>query len=77
MDLAFILAAFALGFLASWIGLPPLVGYLAAGFLLHAFGYESTAGIDAIADAGVLLLKKVLGKQDEPSLFWLAATPTG
>jgi predicted Kef-type K+ transport protein len=56
VDLAFILAAFALGFLASWVGLPPLVGYLAAGFVLHALGYESTSGIDAIADAGVLLL---------------------
>ena len=36
MDLAPILAAFALGFGAARIGLPQLVGYLAAGFLLNS-----------------------------------------
>ena len=56
MDLAFILAAFGLGFAAAMIRLPPLVGYLAAGFLLHAFGYETTEGIDLVADFGVYLL---------------------
>lgn len=56
MDLAFILAAFALGFVASLVRLPPLVGYLAAGFALHAMGYESTPAIDLLADFGVLLL---------------------
>lgn len=56
MDLAFLVAAFALGFLASLVRLPPLVGYLAAGFALHAMGYESTPGIDLLADLGVLLL---------------------
>lgn len=56
MDLAFILAAFALGFLAVSVGLPPLVGYLAAGFVLHAMGYETTEGIELVADLGVLLL---------------------
>lgn len=56
MDLAFLLVAFALGFAASLGRLPPLVGYLAAGFVLHAFGYETTEGIDLVADIGVLLL---------------------
>ena len=56
MDLALVLVAFAFGFGASTIRLPPLVGYLAAGFVLHAFDYESTEGIETIADAGVLLL---------------------
>ncbi len=56
MELAFVLAAFGLGFIAAAIGLPPLVGYLAAGFVLHGFGYENTAGIEALADFGVLLL---------------------
>ncbi|NNE74866.1 MAG: cation:proton antiporter [Acidimicrobiales bacterium] len=56
MDLALVLVAFAFGFGASVVRLPPLVGYLAAGFVLHAFGYEATEGIDVIADAGVLLL---------------------
>ena len=56
MGLGFILAAFALGFVAARVGLPPLVGYLAAGFVLHGFGYESTSSIDLLADFGVLLL---------------------
>ena len=56
MDLGLVLIAFAFGFAASTARLPPLVGYLAAGFVLHAFGYESTATIEMIADIGVLLL---------------------
>ena len=56
MDVGMIVVAFGFGFAASQIRLPPLVGYLAAGFVLHAFDYETTAGIDYIADAGILLL---------------------
>lgn len=56
MDIAFVLAAFGLGFLASAIRLPPLVGYLAAGFVLHALGYTVTPGIEILAELGVLLL---------------------
>lgn len=56
MDAALILAAFGLGFLGARVGLPPLVGYLAAGFALHALGYQTTAAIEWIADLGVLLL---------------------
>jgi predicted Kef-type K+ transport protein len=56
VDIAFIVVAFLFGFAAAAIRLPPLVGYLVAGFVLHAFGYESTEAIDVIADLGVLLL---------------------
>ena len=56
MDLALVVVAFAFGFAANTARLPPLVGYLAAGFVLHAFDYETTEGIELIADAGVLLL---------------------
>ncbi len=56
MDLAFVVAAFTLGFLASLVRLPPLVGYLVAGFALNAMGYESTPAIELLADLGVLLL---------------------
>ncbi len=38
------------------VGLPPLVGYLAAGFILSANGYESNALLAEVAHAGVLLL---------------------
>ncbi len=56
MEIAFLLAAFACGFVAWLIGLPPLVGYLVAGFVLHAAGYESTGAIESISEIGVLLL---------------------
>ena len=48
--------AFGLGFFARLFGLPPLVGYLAAGFLLSANGFESNEILDEVAHAGVLLL---------------------
>lgn len=56
MDIALILVAFACGFAATLVRLPPLVGYLAAGFVLHAFGEDVTTEIQTIADIGVLLL---------------------
>ncbi len=56
MDIAFLLTAFLLGFAASRVGLPPLVGYLVAGFGLHALGFDSPEGIETLADIGVLLL---------------------
>ncbi|MFO8025931.1 cation:proton antiporter [Thiohalophilus sp.] len=48
--------AFGAGLFMRLIGLPPLVGYLAAGFLLSANGHETNELIEAIAHAGVLLL---------------------
>lgn len=48
--------AFALGLLMRLIGLPPLVGYLAAGFLLSANGHETNPILEEVAHAGVLLL---------------------
>jgi glutathione-regulated potassium-efflux system ancillary protein KefC len=56
MDMGLLAAAFAFGFGARAMGLPPLVGYLVAGFALHALGYESSPAIEAISDLGVLLL---------------------
>ena len=48
--------AFVLGLFMRLLGLPPLVGYLAAGFLLSAQGYESHPILEQVAHAGVLLL---------------------
>ena len=55
------IAAFALGFVAQRVRLPPLVGYLVAGFVLHALGYEATAAIEEISDLGVLVLLFAIG----------------
>ena len=48
--------AFALGLTVRIAGLPPLVGYLAAGFLLSAMGYDSNPILKEVSHAGVLLL---------------------
>ncbi|MGD9388987.1 MAG: cation:proton antiporter [Thioalkalispiraceae bacterium] len=48
--------AFALGLGMRLAGLPPLVGYLAAGFILSALGHESNAILEQVAHSGVLLL---------------------
>ena len=56
MEIGFLLVAFVLGFAARVVGLPPLVGFLVAGFALHAFGYESTDAIESISEIGDLLL---------------------
>jgi predicted Kef-type K+ transport protein len=61
-----LIVAFLLGFGAKGMGLPPLVGYLAAGFGLHAFGFEPTETIDRIADLGVLLLLFGIGLKLRP-----------
>ena len=49
MDPIWILVAFGLGYLVKQVGLPPLVGFLGAGFLLNAFGAESNEIIENIA----------------------------
>ncbi|NNC92972.1 MAG: potassium transporter Kef, partial [Acidimicrobiia bacterium] len=56
MEVAALVAAFAAGFVARTVGLPPLVGYLAAGFAMYAFGYETTDTIELVAELGVFLL---------------------
>lgn len=51
-----LVTAFAFGFAARAVGLPPLAGYLVAGFVLHAAGYETSAGVEAVSEIGILLL---------------------
>jgi predicted Kef-type K+ transport protein len=61
MDALWIIIAFALGFLARQVGLPPLVGYLVAGFALKASGVERGYVIVEFADWGVILLLFSIG----------------
>ncbi len=56
MDLTLLVVAFGFGFVATRLRLPALVGYLLAGFVLHAGGFEATAAIETISDLGVQLL---------------------
>ena len=56
MDPILIVAAFIFGALSSRVGLPPLVGYLVAGFVLNSLDVEAGDQLASIADAGVTLL---------------------
>ncbi|WP_238694684.1 cation:proton antiporter family protein [Nocardioides caeni] len=53
---AILLAALVGGAIATAIRLPPLVGFLAAGFALVPLGVEVTPTVDAIAGLGVTVL---------------------
>ncbi len=53
--------AFFLGLGASRLGLPPLVGYLGAGFALWGLGHPPPALLPTLAEVGVLLLLFSLG----------------
>jgi predicted Kef-type K+ transport protein len=61
MDPVWLLVAFILGFAAYRVGLPPLVGYLIAGFVLQAFGVEGGETLEKLADLGVMLLLFTIG----------------
>ena len=50
------LIALVLGLLAYRVGLPPLVGFLASGFVLDWLGIGEHEALETIADIGVLLL---------------------
>lgn len=51
-----IAVAFVLGLATRQLGLPPLIGYLGAGLLMHLRGIEETPVLPALSHAGVLLL---------------------
>ncbi len=53
---ALIGVALVLGFLVWRIGLPPLVGFLLAGFVFSAMDFEAPEILHEVADAGVLIL---------------------
>lgn len=61
MDAVFLAIAFLFGFLAQQIRLPPLVGFLGAGFFLKAMGYDGGEWLQTLADLGVTLLLFSIG----------------
>ncbi|NOX07951.1 MAG: cation:proton antiporter [Gammaproteobacteria bacterium] len=60
-DVTWISLAFFLGFLAKLISLPPLVGFLATGFLLNYMGIASGETLHKLADLGITLLLFTVG----------------
>jgi glutathione-regulated potassium-efflux system ancillary protein KefC len=78
MEFAFILIAFTCGFGLKLIGLPPMIGYLIAGFALNYFGFESTDSLQTIANLGITLMLFTIGlKLDIRDLYkkevWLGS----
>ena len=62
LDLVLMLSvAVAGGLLAHALRLPPLVGFLVAGFVLAGLGVTGTPALDTLADLGVVLLLFVIG----------------
>jgi predicted Kef-type K+ transport protein len=61
MDPLWISIAFLFGFAARQISLPPLVGFLLAGFALKALGAEGGEFLQEISDLGVTLLLFTIG----------------
>jgi predicted Kef-type K+ transport protein len=61
MDPVWIGIAFALGFAVRMVELPPLVGFLAAGFVLNALGAEAGENLQTLSDLGVTLLLFTIG----------------
>ncbi|MEO1595550.1 MAG: cation:proton antiporter [Pseudomonadota bacterium] len=60
-DVSVLALAFALGFAAQWARLPPLVGYLAAGFMLATQGVATGPLIEKLSDLGITLLLFTVG----------------
>ncbi|MGL5361075.1 MAG: cation:proton antiporter [Shewanella sp.] len=72
MEPAILIITLICGMLVSRIGLPPLIGYLIAGFVLFVFGIEkaSLPLLEELANLGVTLLLFAIGlKLDIRSLF--------
>ncbi len=79
MDPIVITITFGLGYLVYRVGLPPLVGFLVAGFGLNVLGYSNTPFLTIVADVGVTLLLFTIGlKLNIKSLLkpevWAGAT---
>ena len=54
--LLFIGVAFTFGMIINLTGLPPMVGFLLAGFALNSIGFESNEALMIFANLGVTLL---------------------
>ncbi|MGJ0486652.1 MAG: cation:proton antiporter domain-containing protein, partial [Methylomicrobium sp.] len=61
MELVWVGTAYLGGLISSRLSFPPLVGYLAAGYILHIFGVESAQTLTHLADIGIELLLFTVG----------------
>ncbi len=68
-ELGWLSLSFLFGFLASRGGLPPLVGYLVAGFSLNLLGFEGSAALEKLSDVGITLLLFTIGLKLNPRVL--------
>ena len=61
MDYIFLLFAFIFGLGFRLVNLPPLIGFLIAGFILNAWGFESNPSLQTAADLGITLMLFTIG----------------
>ncbi|TBR44221.1 potassium transporter Kef [Marinomonas agarivorans] len=61
MDFIWILVAFLCGSVIKFMGLPPLIGFLIAGFTLNALGFQSSDTLTMLADLGITLMLFTIG----------------
>jgi glutathione-regulated potassium-efflux system ancillary protein KefC len=60
-ELLYLTTAYLAGLMANRLSFPPLVGYLAAGYLLHSLNIEVFPALSHIADLGIELLLFTVG----------------
>ena len=68
-DVTWIALAFALGFLAQLVRLPPLVGFLATGFVLGGLGFTGGEVLQKLSDLGITLLLFTVGLRMNPKIL--------
>ncbi|ETX09644.1 potassium transporter Kef [Marinomonas ushuaiensis DSM 15871] len=61
MEFTWILFAFVCGLAVKVINLPPLIGFLLAGFLLNYLGFEASSTLDSLANIGITLMLFSIG----------------
>ena len=57
----FLLVAFGFGLFAKYCKLPPLIGFLIAGFFLNALDYSNNETLQAIANTGITIMLFTIG----------------
>ena len=68
-DVSWLAVAFVMGYLAHLVKLPPLIGFLCAGFVLNGMGFTGGEMLNVLSDLGVTLLLFAVGlKLDIKSL---------
>ncbi|MBT8449146.1 MAG: cation:proton antiporter [Gammaproteobacteria bacterium] len=61
MDFIWILFAFICGLLARMFALPPLIGFLFAGFFLHFVGVTASEHLETLSNLGITLMLFTIG----------------